>query len=151
MLCNHGWEKQQTQRPKGSGPKRVKQAKKLTKRNPAMGQKDHFKRYTLKNLKQFLKLIKITQNTISVCFANNLIKTCHLKTGFNVLNVCSGFTIGVWIMLAKDFSVQFLSCLIFLTLPCMNKKVFLFDFFSFQEAEVLILILEIQNKIKNYF
>ena len=21
MLCNHGWEKQQTQRPKGSGPK----------------------------------------------------------------------------------------------------------------------------------
>ena len=22
MLCNHGWEKQHTQRPKGSGPKR---------------------------------------------------------------------------------------------------------------------------------
>ena len=35
MLCNHGWEKQQTQRPKGSGPKRVRQAKKPTKRNPA--------------------------------------------------------------------------------------------------------------------
>ena len=31
MLCNHGWEKQQTQRPKGSGPKRVRQPKKLTK------------------------------------------------------------------------------------------------------------------------
>ena len=43
MLCNHGWEKQQTQRPKGSGPKRVRQPKKPTKRNPAMGQKDHFK------------------------------------------------------------------------------------------------------------
>ena len=25
MLCKHGWEKQQTQRPKGSGPKRVMQ------------------------------------------------------------------------------------------------------------------------------
>ena len=43
MLYNHGWEKQQTQRPKGSGPKTVRQAKKSTKRNPAMGQKDHFK------------------------------------------------------------------------------------------------------------
>ena len=29
-LYNHGWEKQQTQRPKGSGPKRVRQAKKPT-------------------------------------------------------------------------------------------------------------------------
>ena len=29
MLYNHGWEKQQTQRPKGSGPKRVRQANKL--------------------------------------------------------------------------------------------------------------------------
>ena len=37
MLYNHGWEKQQTQRPKGSGPKRVRQAKKPTKRNPAKG------------------------------------------------------------------------------------------------------------------
>ena len=35
MLCNHGWEKQQTQRPKGFGPKRVRQAKKPIKRNPA--------------------------------------------------------------------------------------------------------------------
>ena len=35
MLYNDGWEKQQTQRPKGSGPKRVRQAKKPTKRNPA--------------------------------------------------------------------------------------------------------------------
>ena len=43
MLCNHGWEKQETQRPKGSRPKRVRQAKKLTKRNRAAGQKDHFK------------------------------------------------------------------------------------------------------------
>ena len=43
MLYNHGWEKQQTQRPKGSGPKRVCQAKKPTKRNPGTGQKDHFK------------------------------------------------------------------------------------------------------------
>ena len=43
MLYNHGWEKQQTQRPKGSGPKRVRQAKKPTKTNPATGQKDHFK------------------------------------------------------------------------------------------------------------
>ena len=43
MLYNHGWKKQQTQRPKGSGPKRVRQAKKPTNRNPAMSQKDHFK------------------------------------------------------------------------------------------------------------
>ena len=43
MLYNHGWEKQQTQRPKGSGPKRVEQAKKPTKTNPATGQKDHLK------------------------------------------------------------------------------------------------------------
>ena len=43
MLYNHGWEKQQTQRPKGSGPKRVRQGKKPTKRNPATGQKDPFK------------------------------------------------------------------------------------------------------------
>ena len=43
MLYNHGWEKQQTQRSKGSGPKRVRQAKKPTKRNLATGQKDHFK------------------------------------------------------------------------------------------------------------
>ena len=51
MLYNHGWEKQQTQRPKGPGPKRVRQAKKPTKRNPAMGQKDHFKSIWLdKNL-----------------------------------------------------------------------------------------------------
>ena len=51
MLYNQGWEKQQTQRPKGSGPKRVRQAKKLTKRNPAAGQKDHFKSIWLdKNL-----------------------------------------------------------------------------------------------------
>ena len=35
MLYNHGWEKQQTQRPKGSGSKRVRQARKPTKRNPA--------------------------------------------------------------------------------------------------------------------
>ena len=52
MLNNHGWEKQQTQRPKKSGPKRVRQAKKPTKSNPAMGQKDHFK----KNLQEFDKL-----------------------------------------------------------------------------------------------
>ena len=32
MLYNHGWEKQKTQRPKGSGPKRVRQAKKPTKK-----------------------------------------------------------------------------------------------------------------------
>ena len=51
MLYNHGWEKQQTQRPKGSGLKSVMQAKKPTKRNPAMGQKDHFKSIWLnKNL-----------------------------------------------------------------------------------------------------
>ena len=43
MLYNHGWEKQQTQRPKGFGPKKVRQAKKPTKRNPATGQKDDFK------------------------------------------------------------------------------------------------------------
>ena len=46
MLYNHGWEKQQTQRPKDSGPERVRQAKKPTKRNPATGQKDHFKGWT---------------------------------------------------------------------------------------------------------
>ena len=51
MLCNHGWEKQQTQRLKGSVPKRVRQAKKPTKINPATGQKDHFKSIWLdKNL-----------------------------------------------------------------------------------------------------
>ena len=43
MLYNHGWEKQQTQRPKGFGPKRVRQARKPTKRNSATGQKDNFK------------------------------------------------------------------------------------------------------------
>ena len=45
MLYNHGWEKQQTQRPKGSGPKRVRQAKKLTKRNPATGPKGPFQKH----------------------------------------------------------------------------------------------------------
>ena len=45
MLCNHGWEKQQTQRPKGSGPKRVRQAKKLTKRNPAVLSKGLFQKH----------------------------------------------------------------------------------------------------------
>ena len=39
----HGWEKQQTQRPKASEPKRVRHAKKPTKRNPATGKKTHFK------------------------------------------------------------------------------------------------------------
>ena len=39
MLYNHGWEKQQTQRPKASGPKGVRQAKKPIKKNPATGQK----------------------------------------------------------------------------------------------------------------
>ena len=38
MLYNHGWEKQQTQRPK-----RVRQVKKPNHRNPATGQKDHLK------------------------------------------------------------------------------------------------------------
>ena len=42
MLCNHGWEKQQAQRAKGSGPKMVRQAKKPTKRNSAAGQKGSF-------------------------------------------------------------------------------------------------------------
>ena len=50
MLHNHGQQKQQTQRPKGCGPRRVKQAKKLTKRNLAMGQKGHFKRSNKKKL-----------------------------------------------------------------------------------------------------
>ena len=45
MLYNHGWEKQQTQRTKGSGPKRVRQAKKPSKRNPATGQKAISKAY----------------------------------------------------------------------------------------------------------
>ena len=43
MLYNYRWEKQQTRRSKGSGPKRVRQAKKPTKKYPATGQKDHFK------------------------------------------------------------------------------------------------------------
>ena len=38
MLYNHGWEKQQTQRSKGSG-----RQKKTTKRYLATGQKDYFK------------------------------------------------------------------------------------------------------------
>ena len=51
MLNNHECEKQKTQKPKGSGPKKVRQAKKPTKRNPAAGQKDHFKSIWLdKNL-----------------------------------------------------------------------------------------------------
>ena len=43
MLHNHGFEKQQTLDQKGQDPKEVRQAKKHTKRNPVVGQKDHFK------------------------------------------------------------------------------------------------------------
>ena len=60
MLYNHGWEKQQTQRPKGSGPKRVWQAKKPTKRNPATGQKDHFKSIWLDKI--YIRKIKHTNS-----------------------------------------------------------------------------------------
>ena len=59
MLHNHGWEKQQTQRPKGSGPKRVRQAKKPNKKNPATVQKDHFESIWLdKNLPMLNKIYK---------------------------------------------------------------------------------------------
>ena len=43
MLCNHGWEKQQTQRPKGSGPK-------------GSVKKCNTKRFLLQNKKQNSKL-----------------------------------------------------------------------------------------------
>ena len=45
MLCNHGWEKEQTQRPKGSGPKRVRQAEKPPKRNPVTNKRTISKTY----------------------------------------------------------------------------------------------------------
>ena len=45
MLSNHGCEKQQTQRLKGSGPKKGQAAKKPTKRNPASGQKGPFQKH----------------------------------------------------------------------------------------------------------
>ena len=53
------------------------------------------------------------KQNISVCFAHNLMKNYHMIIEFNVLNVCGGITIDVRIMLAKNFWVQFLSCLIF--------------------------------------
>ena len=62
MLCNHGWEKQQTQRPKGSGPKRVRQAKKPTKRNPATGQKDHFKSIWLDKIHKNKNMQLVSKN-----------------------------------------------------------------------------------------
>ena len=43
MLYNYGWEKQQTQRRKRSGPKSVRHAKKPSKRKPVTDQKNHFK------------------------------------------------------------------------------------------------------------
>ena len=43
MLHNHGWEKQQIYDQKGQDPKGIRQAKTPTKKNPAVGQKDHFK------------------------------------------------------------------------------------------------------------
>ena len=58
MLYNHGWEKQQTQRPRGSGAKRVGQAKKPNKRNPATGQMDHFKSIWLDKI--YIRKIKHT-------------------------------------------------------------------------------------------
>ena len=51
MLCNHGWEKKQTQRPKGSGPKRGQTGKETHQKKSCHGQKDHFKSIWLdKNL-----------------------------------------------------------------------------------------------------
>ena len=43
MLHDHGWENNKLCDQKGQDPKGVRQAKKPTKRNPAVGQKDHFK------------------------------------------------------------------------------------------------------------
>ena len=62
MLCNHGWEKQQTQRPKGSGPKKVRQAMKPIKRNPAMGQKDHFKSIWLNKIHRNKNMQLVNKN-----------------------------------------------------------------------------------------
>ena len=39
MLYNHGWEKQQTQRPKGSGPKKGQVGKKTHQKKSCHGSK----------------------------------------------------------------------------------------------------------------
>ena len=61
MLCNHGWEKQQTQRPKGSGPKGSGR-----QRNPPKEilplQKDHFKSIWLDKKKIYMHKIEHTNS-----------------------------------------------------------------------------------------
>ena len=39
MLYNHGWEKQQTQRPKGSGPKKGQPGKETHEKKSCYGSK----------------------------------------------------------------------------------------------------------------
>ena len=62
MFCNHGLEKQQTRRPKRSVSKRVRQAKKPTKSNPAMGQKDYFKSIWLDKIHRNKNMQLINKN-----------------------------------------------------------------------------------------
>ena len=42
MLYNHGWEKQQTQKPKGSGPKKSQADKETHQKKFCHGQKGPF-------------------------------------------------------------------------------------------------------------
>ena len=75
-----------------------------------------------------------------------------------LLNVCNGVTIDDCIIkyCRRTFSCNITcnqSCLIILTLPCLCKKMYLFDFFSFHNAELLILIgyLKFKTKIITIF
>ena len=45
MLYNHGWEKQQTQKPKGFEPKKGQAGKEIHQKNPATGQKGPFRKH----------------------------------------------------------------------------------------------------------
>ena len=45
MLYNHGWEKQQTQRPKGSGPKKGQAGKETHQKKSCHGSKGPFQKH----------------------------------------------------------------------------------------------------------
>ena len=53
MLYNHGWEKQQTQKPKGSGPKKGQRAKKCTKKILPLPRKYYLILFALSTTKTF--------------------------------------------------------------------------------------------------
>ena len=88
----------------------------------------------------------IKQN-ISVCFAHNLMKSRHRKIGSNVPNVCSGVAIDIQITLAKNFLCAIFVAFNFFDITMYVKKCFCLIFLR---SELHILILEIQNKDKNY-